>query len=210
MGWTTPSTVAAGDAILASLWNQQVRDNMSSLVEAGTTLPASPVDGQSYYYIADATNGVVWHMRYRAANTDWEFVGGPPLVASDFAARSRATVAHATWTYIDNTNDPRVTIPVTGDYVIQLSSTLGTLNTGTVAMGVDNDGTTPIYQGATGTSTMSYVVGGQVVYVGFARLFTGLVATKVVKHSYYHTTGGGTTTLSRYGAAMTVTPVRFT
>ena len=31
MAWTTPVTVNAGDAILASLWNEQVRDNLANL-----------------------------------------------------------------------------------------------------------------------------------------------------------------------------------
>ena len=47
-----------------------------------TSLPATPTDGQEVYYLADAANGVIWHLRYRAAATGafkWEFVGGPPL-----------------------------------------------------------------------------------------------------------------------------------
>src|SRR4029077_6354783 len=45
-----------------------------------TSLPGSPVDGQECYYQADATAGIVWHLRYRAAATGpykWEYLGGP-------------------------------------------------------------------------------------------------------------------------------------
>ncbi|MBI1952165.1 hypothetical protein HYS42_00380, partial [Candidatus Saccharibacteria bacterium] len=46
-----------------------------------TTLPASPVDGQEVYYQADATNGVVWHLRYNSseATYKWEYLGGASL-----------------------------------------------------------------------------------------------------------------------------------
>jgi hypothetical protein len=47
-----------------------------------TALPASPVDKQEIYFLADATAGIIWHLRYRAASPNpekWERVGGPPL-----------------------------------------------------------------------------------------------------------------------------------
>jgi hypothetical protein len=44
----------------------EYRDALPSLV---TALPATPVDGQECHFVADATNGVVWHMKYRAADT---------------------------------------------------------------------------------------------------------------------------------------------
>lgn len=34
MAWTTPVTVAPGDAILSSLWNEQVRDNSAAIRDA--------------------------------------------------------------------------------------------------------------------------------------------------------------------------------
>lgn len=49
-----------------------------------TTLPSSPVDGQEVYFAADASNGVIWHLRYRDAATGykWEYVGGPPICSA--------------------------------------------------------------------------------------------------------------------------------
>lgn len=49
-----------------------------------TSLPANPIDGQECYYLADATNGVVWHLRYRSASGSaykWEFLGGSGIRA---------------------------------------------------------------------------------------------------------------------------------
>jgi hypothetical protein len=50
-----------------------------------TSLPTSPIDAQEVYYLADNANGLVWHLRYRAASASaykWECVGGPPLNVS--------------------------------------------------------------------------------------------------------------------------------
>src|SRR4030095_11342304 len=44
-----------------------------------SALPGSPFDGQEIYYLADATNSVIWHLRYRAGSSSaykWEFIGG--------------------------------------------------------------------------------------------------------------------------------------
>lgn len=45
-----------------------------------TSLPSAPIDGQEIRYVADATNGIIWNLRYRAASSSaykWEFIGGP-------------------------------------------------------------------------------------------------------------------------------------
>jgi hypothetical protein len=120
MAWTTPGTAVAGDVLTASFWNLQVRDQLNSLVEAGTALPSSPVDGQSFYYVANATDGVVWHLRYRAASSSaykWEFVGGQALTSQVLTTQSLgATVG----SYIDvATVGPSVTNPLAGDYLVE-------------------------------------------------------------------------------------------
>ncbi len=47
---------------------------------SGTTLPASPIDGQEYFWFpAIASNSYTvpyWHMRYVSANNRWHYVGG--------------------------------------------------------------------------------------------------------------------------------------
>lgn len=81
-----------------------------------TSLPASPQDGQEVYFVADATAGVVWHLRYRAASGSaykWEVVGGPPLLAEVTTAETPGSNA----AYVDLTTvGPQVTVPLAGEY----------------------------------------------------------------------------------------------
>jgi len=98
-------------------------------VERGTTLPASPVDGQEYDYIASATLGVIWRLRYRAASTSahkWETVGGSALYA-----RAAAEVTVTSTTYVALAGGPAITLPIAGDYQIGVS---GRFYIGTVGM----------------------------------------------------------------------------
>jgi len=84
---TIPHTFADGPGNTAS--GVEVMDNFNA-VNAGvfmavvSSLPSSPVNGQDCYYLADATNGVVWHLKYRSASAStfkWEYVGGGSLHA---------------------------------------------------------------------------------------------------------------------------------
>ena len=48
-----------------------------------TSMPTTPYEGQEVYYVADATNGVMWRFRYRGASPSpykWEFVGGSDIL----------------------------------------------------------------------------------------------------------------------------------
>jgi len=80
-----------------------------------SSLPSPAYDGQEVYYLADAANGVIWHLRYRAASTSaykWEFVGGPSLYGYVAASESRASATNGDLT----TLGPDVTPPLAGDY----------------------------------------------------------------------------------------------
>lgn len=82
-----------------------------------TSLPIAPVDGQECYFLADATAGVNWHLKYRAASASaykWEFIGGGYLFARQGAAFTAATGSGA---YADpGASMPTVTVPLAGDY----------------------------------------------------------------------------------------------
>ena len=82
-----------------------------------TALPGSPVDGQEVYYAADATNGVIWHLRYRSGGGTykWEFVGGSPLYKADNDVRS---VTSGTFTDIP-TDTIVQAVPLAGEYLVQ-------------------------------------------------------------------------------------------
>ena len=81
-----------------------------------TSLPSSPVDGQECYFVADATNGIVWHLKYRSASASthkWELVGGSHLYAGPLGSVS-STASFP----IVITGGPSLTLPLPGDYQI--------------------------------------------------------------------------------------------
>lgn len=83
-----------------------------------SSLPVAPVDGQEIYYLADAANGVIWHLRYRAASAStykWELAGGAPL---RFSNTSTSTVTLATFQAMPGT----LTAPLAGDYVMRVEA----------------------------------------------------------------------------------------
>jgi hypothetical protein len=121
--------IAQGDDAIRSL-----AESLDGLIgpTVVTALPASPPDGKEVYYTADATAGVVWHLKYRAASTSaykWEYVGGPPLAAEVVPQESTASTTYALLT----TAGPTITPPLAGDYGVTLeaqvqSNTAATLN----------------------------------------------------------------------------------
>lgn len=106
-----------------------------------SSLPVSPVDAQEIYYLADATNGVVWHLRYRAASAStskWEFVGGPVL-KSNLAGSASTTGSGASYsgTLTDGANIVQLTVPLAGDYWVTTNGVAGVPGAGAnLAMGV--------------------------------------------------------------------------
>lgn len=81
-----------------------------------TSLPATPVDGQECNYLADATNGVVWHLVYRSATGKWHMTGGPPLYG-EVANGGNGIPSTA---YGDpGTAGPSVVLPLAGTYLLE-------------------------------------------------------------------------------------------
>lgn len=79
------------------------------------TAPAAPSDGDLWDFVADATNGVIWTFRYRAASASaykWEYVGGNPLRVNVDTAESTASAVLVDLTTVG----PTVTIPLSGEY----------------------------------------------------------------------------------------------
>lgn len=189
MAWTTPGTAVAGDVLTAAFWNLQVRDNMNSLVEAGTALPSSPVDQQSFYYIADATNGIVWHLRYRSASSSsykWEFVGGPALSAEVTGEQTSTSTSYTDLA----TAGPSITLPLAGDYLVTIAARM--INT------VANQSALMSYAiGGTGAQDADAIVvlssgssSGPIAYSFRERRKTGLTAVTLTMK--YKSSAGGT------------------
>jgi len=102
---------------------EDLESRLAAYAEGPTTvvssLPGSPVDGQEVYYLADGTNGVMWHLKYRAGSSSsykWEFVGGSALKSKSdagFATGSADTFSANTYTPLTGVS---ITAPLAGDY----------------------------------------------------------------------------------------------
>lgn len=79
-----------------------------------SVLPSSPYNGQEIFYLADATNGVTWHLSYRSAEAGsykWYCIGGSPLIADTTSSANTSSTSFVTI-------GPSFTIPLAGDYMI--------------------------------------------------------------------------------------------
>jgi hypothetical protein len=89
----------------------------------GTTLPASPADGQEYILVDNVTApSYMWRLRYNAGSSSaykWEFVGGSPARASVIA--DEVTTTAGSWVNLA-TDGPSVLIPRTGSYDLDYGS----------------------------------------------------------------------------------------
>lgn len=114
----------------------------------GTTLPASPYDGQEAILVDSITNPTYqWRFRYNAGSTSpykWEFVGGAPwfLSASDY------TPPAANQYYVDSATGSTLTIPRPGEYMLEATCDF-TTNPNGVYMGFSYDPNTRNGQVAT-------------------------------------------------------------
>jgi len=84
----------------------------------GTTLPASPVDGQEHILVDSVTNPTYqWRFRWNAGSTSaykWEFVGGAPMQAGISTQQSISGTAYGDLATVG----PQLTLPRSGDYTI--------------------------------------------------------------------------------------------
>ncbi|HEY7421459.1 MAG TPA: carbohydrate-binding protein [Gaiellaceae bacterium] len=91
----------------------------------GTTLPASPYDGQEAVLVDSVTNpSYQWRFRYNAQSTSaykWEFVGGSRLVIFPANYTPPATGAY----YTDAAAGATITVPRAGYYVAEAYTQVG-------------------------------------------------------------------------------------
>lgn len=83
-----------------------------------TSLPGSPVDGQEVVYVADAAASILWHLRWRAASSRWEFLGGAPLYAMVLPQEGTTLATYAALA----TPGPILTIPRAGTYDVAVGA----------------------------------------------------------------------------------------
>jgi hypothetical protein len=167
-----------------------------------TSLPVGR-DGQIINYLADATNGVAWRLRYRAASTSlykWELIGGSGLYA---AVETNETIGAAPGWFNLTTVGPDITLPLAGDYDVEFGCQLTSVqNQSSALMGIAY-GTawgTHIYA----TNMQVNVASGTIVNVARSGRLTGAAAAALLRARYY-SAGGAHQWSSRY---LRVLPVR--
>jgi hypothetical protein len=103
-----------------------------------TALPTSPVAGDKCQYIADKTNGVIWDLVYDGEGEfPWKKIGGPPLFAEVTTSQSTESKAYAALA----TAGPSVTVPLKGDYDVQVGAGIGNTGASASRMSYDIGGT---------------------------------------------------------------------
>lgn len=164
-----------------------------------TSLPSAPIDGQEIRYLADATNGVVWNLRYRAASASsykWEFVGGSSLRSTGAGSSTNSTTPQTT-------NTPSITVPLAGDYDCSYGGF--TQNT---AYGVVYNSTIYLYKDTTSLESLTFVPVGTYNGASIAGVYraTSLTASQVLNLRYAVST---TSSTSSFGTLfINATPIR--
>jgi len=172
-------------------------------VTYGTTLPASPVDGQETILVDSTTNpSYYWRLRYNAGSTGpkWEFIGGIPGAGNQITAQESITSG----TFADLTTvGPSFTLPRAGDYLISWGAQIQASTAGTIGrMGLSFGGAAPA------GSDVVYVFNNNTsqTEVGVSRSWRYLaLAAGVVKAQYSGSAAGAAYFSNRW---LNVTPIR--
>lgn len=179
-------------------------------VAYGTSLPASPSDGQEYVLVDSITAPTYqWRFRYNSGSASaykWEFVGGADLYAEVTATDN---IASATYVAI-GTAGPSITVPRAGDYDVEIGAHFAVGKAASLARMSYDIGATGAVDLDSIAATSATVAGGQLYdYAAASRLRrkTGLAASTALVSKYL----SGDTTAAVYYARyrwMRVRPIR--
>lgn len=103
--------------IVDTLGNSDLAPNIVTSLPTTDSAGAALYDGQECYLLADATNGVVWHLKYKTSTTKWHYVGGPPIF-QEVATAEGPSVAGGFANLA--TVGPSITVPAAGDYDLEI------------------------------------------------------------------------------------------
>jgi hypothetical protein len=165
-----------------------------------TSLPASPVDGQEIRFLADATNRVIWHLRYNSGSSfssKWEFLGGGDLWAGIDAT---STLGSTTYANLADGVSTAVTLPLAGDYSVEVGAEIntGAANTGYVSYAIGATAAADADAVRAGTNAAGAAVD---ISPSRKKLKTGLTAGIALTLKYRGTTATSNTYLNRWIAA---------
>lgn len=173
-----------------------------------TALPSNPIDGQEIIYLADATNGVAWHLKYYQAMTGsykWLFIGGHPLFDEVTTQDNIASDTYGALT--GGSTGPTVTVPLAGDYEVDIAAAMwtSTVNGGCL-MSYKIGGTNASANDAfSHYQTIGAGTGNAVVHGTRTRRKTGLSAATILLGQYRRDNGA---TAQFFNRTMRVLPIR--
>jgi hypothetical protein len=175
-----------------------------SPVSYGTSLPASPSDGDEATLVDSITNPTYqWRFRYNAGSSStyhWEFVGGAP-VSNQVVPQETTTSA----TFVDLTTvGPQVTLPRDGDYMISWGAQAQAASNGVLArMGLKFGAATT----QTADAIYTYTTNAASVEAAISRTwrYNALTGGTVIKAQYVSAASGNAYFAGRW---LSVTPVR--
>lgn len=116
------NTIDTAQIANGAVTNAKLADKIPAKPTYETALPSSPVDGQEIYYAASATNGVIWHLRYRSGSSSsykWECVGGGALAESVLDGFYYSGTTWGAGTKQGTGNQVSITAPLTGVYQVR-------------------------------------------------------------------------------------------
>lgn len=177
-----------------------------------TALPAAPVDGQEIYLqtASMAADGVVWHLRYNAAEASiykWQFLGGGALFrfGTKQSWNDRSTPNGVANQYLDP-SAPQIRIPVAGTYQLD-GSVIGVTSNPTSAPGFMFGKTTSTdINWPAGDSIDSVAAGTQNTFGLSAISQIDYAANDLATMWYTNANIGGS--VSFYNARLQIRPVR--
>ena len=152
-------------------------------------LPVSPTDGQECYYVADAVNGIIWHLRYNAGSASaykWEVIGGTPLFNEIVTSATENMTNTAVYSAV-TTPGPSLTLPLAGDYDIETECQAYHSTTGLMAMSYDIGATGATHADA--AASYSSVANLGAYTLRRSRRKTGLTAGVTLTAKYVTNTG---------------------
>jgi len=169
----------------------------------GTTLPASPADGQEAILVDSLTNpSYQWRFRYNASSTSaykWEFIGGPDAYARNDNDETTATVG--SWVDLA-TIGPQIVVPRAGEYLAHATSdgycSVAGVSSLAIALGLSGS--------VVATSFMTVPTSGVSNVMAIAAYRFTCAASDAVRMRYYNATASNTAHWQR--RALTVQPVR--
>lgn len=166
-----------------------------------TSLPGAPIDQQECIFVADATAGAKWHLRYRAASASaykWEYVGGSPLSGYVGGPLHSSGVAYA------DVGGPTVVVPVGGDYWVDHGATGYADNGAYVVRQIPQNASAATY-GANPSGEILWRYNNQMSHQQRAKM-AAINAGQTIRIVHMHDTGGQPGTFT--GVWLMATPVR--